>query len=182
MRHNIGWTVAVLLLVSACDDTPGEPKGQYALSQRDANARLAANDFTEFRTDRQCGILIHVRPSAHARGSMTWQVWSGGVSQLSFTATLTPVDDHHTKVDITVSPKLGGHEPYDGTQFYYRPAVKQPVRPAIEEQVAAALEARPYDVERLPAAAKDSVCLVQRGGLEEGMPFDVNDRPGADSR
>lgn len=55
-------------------------------------------------------------------------------------------------------PQLGrqsnlcGKAAYSGGNFYPRPAVVQPVRPAIEEQVAALLEARPFDSEKAFAA------------------------------
>jgi hypothetical protein len=179
LKHYIGWAVPVLLLVSACNEAP---KGHYPLTVQEARARLAANSFIEFRSDRQCGVLIHIVQSARSERSITWTVSSSGLSQLSFTAVLTPVDARYTKVDVTMVPELGGREPYDGTQFYPRPAVRQPVRPAIEEQVAAALETRPYDPKRLPQAKKDSVCVVQRAGLESGFRFSVNDEPGEFSR
>jgi hypothetical protein len=74
-----------------------------------------------------------------------------------------------------------GGEAYDGSQFYVRPAFNQPLRPAVEEQVAAILESRAFDVRRV-GPGTDKVCLVQRGGLESGRVFRVDDVPGMDAR
>jgi hypothetical protein len=179
--------IVVALSLSAMLSACGEPpKGQFALSAEQAYARLQSK-LPDFVRDRQCGILIHVSTSGVQNRSVTWHVKSSGREMLNFTATLTPVDADNTKVDIAVSPGANGREAYDGTQFYKRPAVKQPVRPAIEEQVAALLEGRPYDVSRLPesqiirkggtfgTAPQDSVCLVQLGGLQSGRPFSIDD-------
>lgn len=113
---------------------------------------------------------------------ITWRVTSGGREMLSFTALLTPVDAAHTRVDVAVSKDKDGKEAYGGQQFYPRPAVRQPVRPAIEEQVAALLEARAFDPEKAAASGDNQVCNVQRAGLEEGIAFRADDIPGMDSR
>src|ERR1700680_2173640 len=170
--------LAVLTLTAACD----EPPGQVALGVHEAYERLAQTDLADFIFKRQCGILVHVRTEKQPDRSVTWQILSSGEEMLRFIVTLTPVDNQQTKVDIAVSRDANGHEAYDGTHFYTRPALMQPTRPAIEEQVAALLEGRNFDLSRLPAAPKDTVCNVQRAGLEEGTArFTIHDKPGSDS-
>ena len=52
----------------------------------------------------------------------------------------------------------------------------QPLKPAVEEAIAAELEGRDFDPQRVPKPPeKDSVCLIQRGGLEHGHGFSVED-------
>jgi hypothetical protein len=172
--------LAGLAFISGCN----EPPGQFALSTRDAYDRLAKADLTEFIFERQCGILIHSKTEARPGQSVTWHIQSSGREMFSFTATLVPINDRRTKVDIAISREPDGREAYDGTKFYPRPASKQPVRPAIEELVAALLKGRAFDVKRLP---KDDIhinhiCNLQRGGVEEGIArFSIDDIPGTDS-
>ena len=160
------------------------PPGQVALSAHDAYERLANGDLTDFIFERQCGILVHVKTTATPDQWVTWHIKSSGKEMLSFTAMLAPVDDRDTRVDIAVSRESDGREAYDGTKDYVRPALKQPVRPAIGELVAALLEGRPFDPSRLPEDDLNinSTCDIQRGGVEEGIArFSINDIPGTDS-
>ena len=114
--------------------------------------------------------------------SVTWRVYSSGREMVNFTATLTPPDAGRTRVDISVGRNAAGHEAYDGSLFYTRPAFNQPLRPAVEEQVAALLEGRSFDVTRIPSGT-DGVCDVQRDGLEEGSDhFSVNARPASETQ
>src|SRR5438045_9735938 len=91
--------LAGLAFLSGC----GEPSGQVALSAHDAYEPLAKGDLTEFIFQRQCGILVHVKAEARPDRSVTWHIQSSGREMLSFTATLAPVNDRRTKVDIAVS-------------------------------------------------------------------------------
>ena len=161
--------LAGLALISGC----GEPPGQVALNAHDAYERLAKGDLTEFIFKRQCGILIHAKTETEPDRSVTWHILSSGRKMLSFTATLTPVSDRRTKVAIAVSREPDGGEAYDGTRSYRRPALQQPVRPAIEELVAALLNGRAFDDKRLPKRTThdfniNSGCDIQRGGVEGG--------------
>jgi hypothetical protein len=99
---------------------------------------------------------------------------------LSFTATLTPVSGKITKVEVSIPREANGREAYDGTQEYHRPALNQPVRPAIEEKIASLLTGRPYDGKRMSKDySKDHSCTLQRDGLEAGLfCFTVDDKPG----
>ena len=164
--------LSCLTLLAACQELP---PGQYKLGLQEAYERLAKGDWRDFITERQCGILVHLSTHPQSDRAITWRVRSDGQEMLNFTAVLTPVTATKTKVDISVSKERGGAEAYDGAQFYRRPALQQPVRPAIAEQVAALLQGRPYNVKNVPPGEKDTVCLVQRAGLETGTRFSVND-------
>jgi len=166
-----------LAMLSACE--PQLPPGQYRLGLHDAYERLANADFDDFESERHCGIRIHIASQGVPESTVTWQVTSSGRRMLSFTATLTPVDDKTTKVEISISSGANGREAYDGTQQYARPAVNQPVRPAIEEKIDSLLAGRAYDAKRMAEEySSDSICTLQRDGREIGLCFSVNDKPG----
>jgi hypothetical protein len=160
--------------LAACGDDP-LPPGVYNIPIRDAYQRLVSNQMSELVFRRQCGILIHVRPEGVPTGKVRWTVTSSGEEVLTFMALLTPVSDKQTRVELKMQadPDNGG-EMYDGNKFYRRPAFNQPLRPAVEEQVSAILEGRKFEIERV-GPGKDTVCNVQRGGLESGMRFRVDD-------
>jgi len=172
----------MMLLFAAAVSLSGCEKkmpGVYDLSIDEAYQRLAANELADLVYRRQCGILIHVTPGGVRPGKVMWRVTSGGEDVVEFTAILTPLDEKQTKVEIKMPADPDGGEVYDGAKFYRRPAFNQPLRPAVEEQVAAILEGRPFDMERV-GPGQDSVCNVQRAGLEEtGTRFRVNDPPGS---
>lgn len=174
----------MLLLIAAISlagcEKETRPPGVYDLSVAEAYQRLIANELADLVYSKQCGILIHVTPEGIVNHEVTWRVRSSGQEVVSFTAVLTPVGDKQTKVDIQISPDPAGGEVYDGAKFYPRPAFNQPLRPAVAEQVAAILEGRRYDVSRV-GPGRDTVCNVQRGGLESGVRFRVDDRPGEPS-
>ena len=181
MQRQVILAASLAALAPAC--SKALPPGQYALGPHEAYARLAKDDLPDFVGNRQCGILIHVRAEKLADKQITWHITSSGREMLSFTAIVTPVDAVHTRVDVVVSKEKDGKEAYDGARFYPRPAVRQPVRPAIEEQIAALLETRAFDAEKADAAGDNQVCNVQRAGLEEGIAhFKVDDLPGMDAR
>jgi len=115
-----------------------------------------------------------VTPSGIPGYEVTWRVHSSGREVVRFTAVLTAFSENQTKVEIRVPAAPDGGEMYDGTKFYKRPAFNQPLRPAVQEQVAAILEGRKFDVQRV-GPGKDKVCLVQRGGLETGRVFSIDD-------
>jgi hypothetical protein len=164
-------------MLSACE--PQLPPGQYKIGLHDAYERLASADFDDFKLERQCGIRIQIASEGVPDSSVTWRVTSSGRRMLSFTATLTPVDYKTTKVEIFIPRDAHDREAYDGTQQYPRPAVNQPVRPAIEEKIDSLLAGGPYDAKRMAAEySGDSICTLQRNGREIGLCFTVNDKPG----
>ena len=159
-------------LASGCSRGPGV----YDLSVKDAYARLAQNTLDDFSFSQQCGILIHLVPEGVPDNLVTWHVYSSGQEMLNFTARLTPDGSSRTKVDIDVSKDPDGTEAYAGKDFYPRPALGQPLRPALAEAIGAVLEGRKFDPKRIPKPEEsDRVCNIQRGGLESGHRFSVND-------
>ncbi len=163
-------------ILSGCSESKPEP-GVYKLSVAEAYGRLSDNTLEELVLFRQCGILIHVKPEGRQGQQVIWRVYSSGKKVVEFSAALTALDDQNTKVTITFPTGPDGAEPYNGSQSYNRPAFNQPLRPAVEEQVAALLEGRPYDAKKA-GRGQDNVCSIQRGGLENGLVFRVDDKLG----
>lgn len=171
----------VLALAGALAGCGPEP-GVYEISAHEAYTRLLRSELPELVMARQCGILIHPRTEGVTDRSVTWRVYSSGREMVNFTATLTPLDAGRTRAEVSIGRNAYGQEAYDGSLFYMRPAFNQPLRPAVEEQVAALLEGRSFDVSRVPRGT-DSVCDVQRAGLEEGSQrFSVIDRPASETQ
>jgi hypothetical protein len=171
----------VVLAATATSACQERPPGVYDLSITEAYKRLSAHTLPDMVFAKQCGILIHVRPEGVPNQRVTWRVYSSGQKVVEFSAVLTAIGDKQTKVVIDMPRGDKGGEAYDGSQFYVRPAFNQPLRPAVEEQVAAILESRAFDVRRV-GPGTDKVCHVQRGGLESGRVFRVDDVPGMDAR
>lgn len=171
-----GFLIGATVLLAACGSEPGV----YDVPLAEALARLEKADLDGFRMARKCGILIHLRASTPRDNAITWHVTSSGQEVLSFTVRLaTEGGGTRAAIEVPADPK--GGEMYGGKQFYPRPAVNQPLRPAIMELVDSAISGRPYDGANLKNT--DQVCDVQRGGLESGgFTFGVNDRAGMDSR
>ena len=170
----------IALALSAVLAGCGRERGVYEISAHDAYQRLLRSELPELVMARQCGILIHPRAEGVADRAVTWRVYSSGREMVNFTATLTALDAGRTRAEVSIGRNAAGREAYDGSLFYTRPAFNQPLRPAVEEQVAALLEGRSFDVSRVPHGT-DSVCDVQRGGLEEGVEhFSVADRPASE--
>jgi hypothetical protein len=178
MKQLLGTAAILAAALTGC--SAREP-GVFDLTAAEAYQRLHSSDLREMVFAHQCGILIRARPEGVPGRSVTWRVYSSGREMVNFTATLTPVDERRTRADISVSRAANGGEAYDGSQHYPRPALRQPLRPAIEEQVAALLEGRSYDKARVPRG-QDGVCNVQRAGLESGRRFRVDDIPNLDAR
>jgi hypothetical protein len=174
-----GHRLSVIVLAAGLSGCAQEP-GVYSLPLHDAYERLAHNTFDGFKLARQCGILIHISPEPIQDESIIWRVFSSDEEQVSFTARLSAVGDKKTKVTVEVSQDPDGTEAYDGKDFYPHPAFRQPLKPAVEEAIAATLENRPFDVAKVVDIPGDNqVCNIQRGGLEStGRAFSVHDKAG----
>lgn len=172
--------VAVLLMVAGLAGCARPEPGVYPLAVHDVFLKLAENKLEDFKFKRQCGILIHFRPEAIVDKSVTWRVYSSGYELLSFTAHLTPVGGGKTKVAVEVSKDPDGSDAYDGADFYKRPALIQPLKPAVEEAIAAELEGREFDPQRVvKPVERDRVCQIQRAMLEtRGRAFNIEDEAG----
>ncbi len=170
--------VALLVAVAglAGCQQKAKPQGVFDLSVDQAYQRLVDADLKDMIFARQCGILIHVTPEGLPGREVIWRVTSSGQDVAEFSAVLSPITATQTKVEVKLPADPAGGEIYDGPKFYRRPAFNQPLRPAVEEQVAAILEGRKFDVMRV-GPGRDTVCNAQRGGLETGHVFRVDDPP-----
>lgn len=177
-------SLALITLAAGLLHGCGEKEpGVYALPLAEAFVRLEKADIDGFRKARQCGILIHFAAENAGENAIAWQVTSSRLPVARFTVTLT-AEGAGTRAAIAVPPSpKGGGEIYDGDEFYPRPALNQPLRPAVQELIDAAMEQRPYDVWRIPEPRNtDKVCSIQRAGLESGhIRFRADDIPGLDA-
>ena len=177
MRQSIIKRIGAMVLAIVAVSLAGckeRPLGVYDVSVDEAYRRLSDDTLRDMVFAKQCGILVHVTPSGVPGQQVTWKVHSSGTEVVRFTAVLSAVGQKQTKVEIRIPSASNGGEMYDGSQFYTRPAFNQPLRPAVQEQVAAILEGRKFDVQRV-GPGKDKVCHVQRGGLGSGHVFRIND-------
>jgi hypothetical protein len=165
---------ACALALAACSSAESElPRGHYPVAKEDALQKLLAAPTLEFKLARHCGVLIHLIPR-RSGDVVRWSVYSSNRETFYFEAKVVSTSEKSSRVEIAVGPKeANGREAYDGTQDYYRPAMQQPIRPGIEEFIDSTMKNRPYVAEGLPF--KDGVCSVQRGGLESGTLFTVDD-------
>lgn len=171
--------LTLLASLGACE---GQEPNVFDLPIAEVHARLKREPLTQFRRARRCGIPIAIYPSSFEREAVKWQVVSDGRDMLWFKAHLSEVSPTRTRVTIEIQLGPGGKERYSGDYFPARPAVVQPVRPAIEEAIAAVLQGREFDVDRAPRSSDDTVCDVQRASAQHGHPISVNDpigRPGS---
>jgi hypothetical protein len=169
--------ILLALALSGCSSTPSG----YAIPLNEAYARLEQADIKGFKLARHCGVIIEFTPHKQPNDAITWTISSSGRKMVEFTVRMTATDPNYTTATIEVPPDKGGGEAYDGTKDYVRPAIHQPLRPAVKELIDAAMEQRAYDVWRIPEPinVNDAVCSVQRAGYESrGMPFSVGDQPG----
>ncbi|HTN15579.1 MAG TPA: hypothetical protein VL094_12325 [Sphingomonadaceae bacterium] len=181
--RKLAFTITIAAMLASCG---GPEPGVYPVRVAEALQRLKKADVDGFRSARQCGILIHISAGSPKDNAITWRVTSSGSEVLRFTVKLTAEGDG-TRAQIEVPAEPKGGEMYDGSQFYPRPALHQPLRPAVQELIDSAMEQRPYDVMRIPndqrSSASDGPCKVQRAGLESGsFRFKVDDKAGYDSR
>jgi hypothetical protein len=169
--------IAALLCLAGCSNEAGV----YDVPLHEAYQRLVANALKDLRAAEQCGILIEFVPSGVLDRSVTWTVMSEGEEQFHFTANLTPVGKDKTRVQVDILKEPMGREFYDGSQFYFRPAMQSPARPRIEEEMAAILEGRSYDLGHVKNVPSNDVCGIQRGKIESGDgAFSIHDQPGDD--
>jgi len=164
--------------VPGCGNAPPPPAKSdgYALSVEEAYERLVSSDMAEMRDAYQCGLLVHLHPRGIPNESVTWSVSSSGREMFSFTAHLIPLPGGRVTTRVSVSADERGGEAYDGTQKYVRPAMNQPVRPAIEEQIAALFEGRSFERERVQVEWNEG-CQMQRSILQNGRKLRVDEVP-----
>jgi hypothetical protein len=159
-------TILALLAFGGC--TQRQP-GEYALPINEAYARLAASNLPDLIRVGRCGIPVSVNRSAEPPGTITWYVLSDDIETVRLVAYLSPLPENKTRVSLAIWNDAHGDKAYDGSQFYRRPALRQPLRPLMDEQIAAILEQRPFDNDvqpRMADGSSDSVCNVQGAGRD----------------
>jgi hypothetical protein len=171
--------VGVALAAAGCNQS----QKTYPVSVAEGLARLDKADVIGFRNARQCGLLIHFEKTLPDGNSLTWRVRSKQKFVASFTVSLSQAGNG-TQATIIVPKAADGGEIYDGTQHYSHPALMQPLRPALQELIDAAMEKRPFDWRRLPGriniAPTDSLnnCSMGQQMLARGIPVELSDPEG----
>jgi hypothetical protein len=171
--------VGVALAVAGCKPS----QKTYPVSLAEGLARLDKADVIGFRNARQCGLLIHFKKSGPVDNSVTWQVQSKGHLVASFSVSLI-LTGNGTQATIVVPKAADGGEIYDGKQHYSHPALMQPLRPAVQELIDAAMEKRPFDWHRLPAPINVGPnetmtnCGMGQESLQRGIPVELSDPEG----
>lgn len=171
--HLVTLFAALTLASCAQQRQPGE----YALSIDQAYARLSSSALPDLIENGRCGIPVSVNRTGEPPGTITWYVLSDDIEMVRLIAYLTPLPENRTKVSLAIWNDEHGDKAYDGTQFYRRPVLRQPLRTLMEEQIAAILEQRPFDDSLRPRMADgrfDKVCDVQGAGRDT-FNFRVDD-------
>lgn len=140
-------------------------------------ALLSHDKLIDLRRNRQCGIVINIVPEQLDENVIRWTVYSEGKAMVWFAAHLTADGPDKTRVAVELKKTSDGKEYYMGDYAVPRPALEKPLRPAIDEAIAAILEKRPFNMENAPSTNNDQVCDVQRGAIDSGKIFSVNDQP-----
>jgi hypothetical protein len=167
------------LAVAGCNQS----QKTYPVSVAEGLARLDKADVIGFRNARQCGLLIHFEKLLPDGNSVTWRVRSKQQLVASFTVSLSQAGNG-TQATIVVPKAADGGEIYDGKQHYSHPALMQPLRPAVQEMVDAAMEKRPFDWHRLPDPlnvgpnATLTNCGMGQATLARGIPVELSDPEG----
>ena len=171
--------VGVALVVAGCKPS----QKTYPVSVAEGLARLDKADVIGFRNARQCGLLIHVEKLLPDGNTVTWRVRSKQKLVASFSVSLSQAGNG-TQATIVVPKAADGGEIYDGKQHYSHPALMQPLRPAVQEMVDAAMEKRPFDWHRLPDPinvgpnATLTNCGMGQQSLQRGIPVELSDPEG----
>ena len=171
--------VGIALVVAGCEPS----QKTYSVSLAEALARLDKADVIGFRNARQCGLLIHFEKLQPVDNLVTWEVRSKKQLVASFSVSLSQTWNG-TRATIIVPQAADGGEIYDGKQHYSHPALMQPLRPAVQEMIDAAMEERPFDWHRLPdplnVGPSDSLnnCGMGQQSLQRGIPVELSDPEG----
>lgn len=171
----IGVVIAGAMMVAGCGGP--EPAG-YPITPDQAYDRLIDSDLADLIVDKRCGIPVKAVSGGTRPKTIHWKIMSGGSEQLRITVDLTPVGADRTETAIAVTSPRHDGEAYDGSHTYIRPALEQPLRPELHEQIDALMEGRPYDGDAVPEP-DDDLCDVQRAGSDSGsFRWSANDRGG----
>ena len=120
-------------------------------------------------------------PAGWQFGRLAGAEQKSGGRQLSVSLSQT---ENGTQATIVVPKAADGGEIYDGKQHYSHPALMQPLRPAVQEMIDAAMEKRPFDWHRLPdplnIGPNDTLtnCGMGQESLQRGIPVELSDPEG----
>ena len=152
--------ITLCALLAACG---GGGAGQvYPLAPDEAASRLHNLDDTGFIEARRCAVPIALSAQTLDPATIKWSISADGTEAAAFSLKIEPADNGATRVIIALPKDPAGGEIYDGNQHYEHPVVQQPLRPALEELVAAALEGRKFDPTKVKGGNADDVCALQR--------------------
>ncbi len=171
--------VGVALVAAGCKPS----QKTYPVSLAEGFARLDKADVIGFRNARQCGLLIHFERTVRDGNTVTWRVRSKQQIVAIFSVSLSEAANG-TQASIMVPKAADGGEIYDGKQHYSHPALMQPLRPAVQEMIDAAMEKRPFDWHRLPSpinvgpSATLTNCGMGQQSLARGIPVELSDPEG----
>lgn len=151
--------ITLCALLSACGGGAGQV---FPLSPVDAESRLHNLDDSGFIEARRCAVPITLSAQSLDATTIKWSINAEGTEGAAFSLKVEPAENGQSRVIIALPKDPAGGEIYDGNQHYEHPLVQQPLRPALEELVTAALEGRKFDPARIKAANADDVCALQR--------------------
>ena len=151
--------IALSALLSGCGGGAGQV---YPLAPDEAASRLHNLDDAGFIEARRCAVPIALSAQSLDAATIKWSITADGAETAAFSLKVEPADNGASRVIIALPKDPAGGEIYDGSQHYDHPLVQQPLRPALEELIAAALEGRKFDPARVKGDTADEVCTLQR--------------------
>ena len=162
----------------------------YPLPLHEAWLKLARDDLRHFVHHHHCGVLVHVHMYGETDRSVVWSITSEGEERIRFTATLEPIGENTTRVQLRIDDRQPRQKIYevDKTKppelVVFRPALSVPLRTHFAEEMTAALEDRLFFVDGLfnktaflPGdGMTGGVCMSQRQRLEgEYKRYSIHD-------
>lgn len=150
--------LAWVALLAGCGTAPVNSLAPdtYALPVDQVFAKLSTDRLRDAVNAWQCGVPVAIEVEGAPNDAVVWRVLSGGSTQLTLTATLTPLNRSTTKVTLAADDGVNGDKSYNGHQFYPRPVLQQPVLALLREQVNAVLGDRPFDIMNVVEIAHDA--------------------------
>ena len=151
--------LCVMSLVAACSSGAGKI---YPISPEDAASRLHNLDDSGFIAERRCSVPISMTAESIDPMTIKWTITAEGAEAVIFSVKVEPAENGQSRVIVALPRDPSGGEVYDGNKHLERPIVQRPLRPAVEELAAAAIEGRKFDPARVAGGNADEVCVMQR--------------------
>ena len=161
---------------------PAAQQTSYDIAPSDAMARLQQADIARFKAAESFGMPIDISAAPDGSDTMRWQVSSGLFNVASFSVRLDPNGSGAITPNILVPSDPAGGEIYDGDKHYDHPALRQPLRPAIQELVDAALTQRSFDPAKFASAQQtpgDCGAPAHGANAPAGAPGSITRIPAA---